>query len=143
MKQSVQRDVSQASKIAEHTRSRSAQQKTSAAGGHLAQLAAMINAGPKAEGLMMLAAEINQGLAAQLRTGPVNDDVKTSDAAPVQRTVLSKFFPLVEGGFKTVYYSTHDPEKEFETEEEAWDYDKTFASIYKPEDRVPTNFTYY
>lgn len=61
MKQSVQRDVNEVSKIAEPTRSRSAQQKTCASGGHLVQLAAMINASPKAEGLMTLAAEINQG----------------------------------------------------------------------------------
>jgi hypothetical protein len=60
MKQSVQRDGSQVSKIIEPTRSRPAQQKTSASGSHLAQLAAMINASPKAESLVTLAAEINQ-----------------------------------------------------------------------------------
>jgi hypothetical protein len=60
MKQSVQRDISQVSKIAEPTRSRPAQRKTSASGGHLAQLAAIVNASPRAESLMTLAAEINQ-----------------------------------------------------------------------------------
>jgi hypothetical protein len=60
MRQSVQRD-GQVSKIAEPTHSRPAQNKTSASGGHLAQLAALINASPKAESLMTLAAEINQG----------------------------------------------------------------------------------
>jgi hypothetical protein len=73
MKSAAQPDAKQTQKTAEPTRSQPAQQKTSASGGHLAQLAAMINASPKADSLMTLAAEINQG-------SPVQRQRKAGDA---------------------------------------------------------------
>lgn len=75
MKQSVQRDAGQVSKIAEPTRSRPVQQKTSASGGHLAQLSAMINSSPRVQALAQMKEDLQgnahvgslQQLAAQIQ----------------------------------------------------------------------------
>src|SRR5689334_2819467 len=83
MKQTVQPDVSKVSKNDEDECSRPAQQKTCASGGHLAQLAAMVNGSPRVQAsaqmkediqgsarvqsLQQLAEQIQPGAPAQLR----------------------------------------------------------------------------
>jgi hypothetical protein len=66
--------------------------------------------------------------------------------AAVQRVVLSKVLPLINGGTKTVYYSSHDGYSEFDCREEAEKHDRkrsAQAQEFQYNDRVPTNFTYH
>jgi hypothetical protein len=89
MKQTVQSDPNLARNSAEPAHSRPAQRQTIVAGSRLAQLAAAVNASPRVEtlaplkngaqqsprvqGLMNMAAEINQSVPAQLRVTAMDD----------------------------------------------------------------------
>lgn len=97
MKQAANIDASHAPKAPEPLRSRYA--PAAAPGGHLAQLAALVNGSPRvqqlakladdiqqssrAQSLMSLAAETHQGAPAQLRGEPVNQDAALEGEAGV------------------------------------------------------------
>jgi hypothetical protein len=98
MKQPIQPDADVAQKtVAGSARSWHPQQQAAAHGGHLVQLSAMMNSSPGSkaltqlkedmqhgpQGLMGLAAEINQSAPAQLRGVPVNDDAGLEHEADV------------------------------------------------------------
>lgn len=67
MKQAVQSDASQVQKTSEPTRSRPAQNQFAAPGGHLAQLAAVINGSPRMQALARMKEDIQR--TAQLKIG--------------------------------------------------------------------------
>ncbi len=68
---------------------------------------------------------------------------------PVQRVVLSRVQTMDKkhgGGYRTVYYSTHQSKELFLTYRDALDFDQTFAQdpdAFDHTGRYPTNFSYY
>jgi hypothetical protein len=85
MKQTVQPEASHAKKTAEPTSSRPAQRQAFASGGHLAQLAGMMNGSPRVQALAQMKEDI-QGSARvqslqQLSTAQLSESVRSSLAA--------------------------------------------------------------